>query len=157
LSQSEPARLPWRSDAAYLITGGLGEIALELAPWAVAQGARRLILLGRSPLPPRAEWTHLDPESRTGRRVQAIRALEAMGASVHYAAVDVSDEGQLYAFLDNYAAEGWPPIRGIIHAAAVIEDKLLPELDEASLERVLAAKARGAWLLHRYFDERNGR
>jgi myxalamid-type polyketide synthase MxaD len=152
-SQSQPTPAPWRTDAAYLVTGGLGEIALELAPRAVAQGARRLILLGRSPLPPRAEWTHLDPESRTGRRVQAIRALEAMGASVHYAAVDVSDEGQLYAFLDNYAAEGWPPIRGVIHAAAVIEDKLLPELDEASLERVLAAKARGAWLLHRYFDE----
>jgi myxalamid-type polyketide synthase MxaD len=150
----EPARLPWRSDAAYLITGGLGEIALELGPWAVAGGARRLILLGRTPLPPRAEWSQLDPESQAGRRVQAIRALETMGASVHTAAVDVSDEGQLYAFLDGYAAEGWPPIRGIIHAAAVIEGKLLPELDEASLQRVLGAKARGAWLLHRYFDER---
>jgi myxalamid-type polyketide synthase MxaD len=150
---AQPTPAPWRADAAYLITGGLGEVALELAPWAVAQGARRLILLGRSPLPPRADWSQLDPDSQTGRRVQAIRGLEAMGASVHYAAVDVSDEGQLYAFLDNYAAEGWPPIRGVIHAAAVIEDKLLPELDEASLERVLAVKARGAWLLHRYFDE----
>jgi myxalamid-type polyketide synthase MxaE and MxaD len=152
LSLSKPDS-PWRADAAYLITGGLGEIALELAPWAVAQGARRLILLGRSPLPPRADWSQLDPASQTGRRTQAIRALEAMGAAVHYAAVDVSDKSQLYEFLDNYAAEGWPPIRGIIHAAAVIEDKLLPELDEASLRRVLAAKAQGAWLLHRYFDE----
>ena len=148
---SAPA--PWRADAAYLVTGGLGEIARQLGAWAVAQGARRLILLGRTPLPPRTDWAELDPESQAGRRVQAIRALEALGASIHYAAVDVSDAGQLYDFLDNYAAEGWPPIRGVIHAAAVIEDRLLPELDEANLEQVLGAKAHGAWLLHRYFDE----
>jgi NAD(P)-dependent dehydrogenase (short-subunit alcohol dehydrogenase family) len=149
-----PPDSPWRADAAYLITGGLGEIALELAPWAVSQGARRLLLLGRSPLPPRADWPQLAPDSPAGRRTRAIRALEALGASVHYAAVDVSDKDQLYDFLDNYAAEGWPPIRGIIHAAAVLEDKLLPELDAASLRRVLGAKAQAAWLLHRYFDER---
>jgi myxalamid-type polyketide synthase MxaC len=76
-----------------------------------------------------------------------------MGASVHWAAVDVGDEEQLVTFLDRYAAEGRPPIRGVIHAAAVIEDRLWPELDAASLERVLRAKSWGAWLLHRYFDE----
>jgi myxalamid-type polyketide synthase MxaD len=144
---------PWRADAAYLVTGGFGEVALEVAPWAVAQGARRLVLLGRTPLPPRAEWTRLDPGSQTARRVRAIQKLEAMGAAVHWAAVDVSNEEQLYAFLDRYAAEGRPPIRGVIHAAAVIEDRLWPELDAASLERVLRAKSWGAWLLHRYFDE----
>jgi myxalamid-type polyketide synthase MxaD len=151
--EAQPAPTRWRTDAAYLITGGLGEVGLAVASWAIAQGARRLILLGRTPLPPRPDWAQLDPDSQGGRRVQAIRALEASGATVHYAAVDVSDKNQLYNFLDSYAAEGWPLIRGVIHAAAVIEDRLLPELDEANLRRVLGAKAQGAWLLHRYFDE----
>ncbi|NIN99982.1 MAG: KR domain-containing protein, partial [Anaerolineae bacterium] len=46
----------WRKDAAYLITGGLGGLGLELARWLVDKGARRLILMGRTALPPRVEW-----------------------------------------------------------------------------------------------------
>jgi phthiocerol/phenolphthiocerol synthesis type-I polyketide synthase C len=42
-----------------------------------------------------------------------------------------------------------PPLRGVLHAAAVLEDRRLADLDRASLERVLSAKARGAWHLHR--------
>ena len=46
----------WRPDAAYLITGGLGGIGLQVARWMAKQGARRLILMGRTQLPPRATW-----------------------------------------------------------------------------------------------------
>src|SRR4029077_6158606 len=46
--------LQWRTDASYLITGGLGDLGLKVARWMVEQGARRLILLGRSKLPPRS-------------------------------------------------------------------------------------------------------
>ena len=79
----------WRADASYLITGGLGSLGLRVARWMVDQGARRLILMARTPLPPRAEWTALDPGSAEGQKVAAIRALEGMGASVHLAPVDI--------------------------------------------------------------------
>jgi acyl carrier protein len=41
-----------------------------------------------------------------------------------------------------------PPLRGIVHAAMVIEDALLRDLDLSQLHRVLAPKIRGAWELH---------
>ena len=48
----EPETTAWRPDAAYLITGGLGDIGLQIARTLAAQGVRRLILMGRTSLPP---------------------------------------------------------------------------------------------------------
>ncbi len=141
----------WRSDASYLITGGLGGLGLEVARWMVRQGARRLILMGRTPLPERTEWNGLDPSTPAGKRIAAVRELEAMGASVHLAAVDVADESSLSRFLAEYERALWPPIRGVIHAAGVIDDRLALDLDEDSLAGVLRPKWQGAWNLHRAF------
>src|SRR5207248_2700529 len=84
----------WRTDAAYLVTGGFGGIALEVARWMARQGARRLILLGRHTLPPRAAWEAIDPQSAEGARVNAVLELEALGANVDIASVDVGAAGQ---------------------------------------------------------------
>jgi len=139
----------WRPDGSYLITGGLGELGLLVARWMVGQGARRLILLGRTRLPPRSSWRSVETGSRCAHQIAAIRELESLGASVHLAAVDVADEGQLSAFLDEFRAEGWPPVRGVVHAAGVLHDGLLSQLDTAALNAVLRPKMAGAWLLHR--------
>jgi myxalamid-type polyketide synthase MxaE and MxaD len=143
----------FRADGAYLLSGGFGDIAQAVARWMVGQGARRLILLGRTPLPPRSEWRRLPADSPAAGRARAILELEALGAAVHWAAVDVGDGPALSAFLDGYTAEGWPPIRGVVHSAAVVEDRLLLELDEPSLRRVAHAKAAGAYHLHRAFED----
>ena len=45
-----------RPDAAYLLTGGLGALGLLTADWLVDLGARRLVLAGRTGLPPRRDW-----------------------------------------------------------------------------------------------------
>ena len=144
-----PAPLPWRADGTYLITGGLGDLGLAVARWMAEQGARRLILMGRTPLPPRARWSEVADDSRQARRIAAVRELEALGVSVHLASVDVADEAQLAEFLSTFRSEGWPPIRGVVHAAGVIEDRTLQELDLAALHAVLRPKVLGGWLLHR--------
>lgn len=150
-----PAAAPsaWRSDAAYLITGGLGDIGLAVARRMAEQGARRLILLGRTPLPPRAEWSAASPETPTGRRIAAVRALESAGVAVHLAAVDLGDERRLAAFLQGYAAEGWPPIRGVVHAAGVLENKLAATMDRATFDAGLGPKLRGAQALDRLLPD----
>ncbi|KQU73853.1 MULTISPECIES: type I polyketide synthase [unclassified Rhizobacter] len=136
--------LPWRSDASCLVTGGLGGVGRHVAGWLAAQGVRHLVVLGRTPLPPREQWAASPTPA-----VQAVRELEALGASVDVAAVDVADEAALSAFLARHRAEGRPPIRSVIHAAGITDDRLLHELDCASLAAVLAPKLQGAWNLHR--------
>lgn len=140
--------LPVRSDGAYLITGGLGGLGLAVGHWLVSQGASRLILLGRTSLPPRSEWKQLEASNPVAARVAAIRDLESQGASVHYACVDVANQAELMVWLAGYEAEGWPPIRGVIHSAGVLRDQLLMQLEVASLETVQQPKVAGAWALH---------
>lgn len=150
---TQPAALRWRADGSYLITGGLGELGLSVARWMVEQGARRLILMGRTKLPPRALWNSAEPGSRLAHQITAIRELEAFGASVHLAAVDVGDEAQLRAYIDEYRAEGWPPIRGVVHAAGVLQDGLLAQLDASAMDAVLRPKMIGGWLLDRLLKD----
>jgi acyl transferase domain-containing protein/acyl carrier protein len=145
--------LRWRTDGSYLITGGLGDLGLKVARWMVSQGARRLILLGRTQLPPRSSWSSLEAGSHLARQVAAIRELEESGASVHLVSADVADEKQMSAFVDQFRAEGWPPIRGVVHAAGVLQDGLLLQLDAAAMTKVLRPKMAGGWLLHRLLGE----
>src|SRR5208282_5568373 len=152
-STTQEVPVSWRADGSYLITGGLGDLGLSVARWMVEQGARRLILMGRTKLPPRTRWNSAEAGSRLADQIAAIRELEGLGACVHLASVDVADEGQLGAFLNEFRAEGWPPIRGVIHAAGVLQDGLLLQLDAAALNSVLRPKMMGGWLLHRLLED----
>jgi acyl transferase domain-containing protein/acyl carrier protein len=143
----------WRTDCSYLISGGLGDLGILVARWMVEQGARRLILMGRTRIPPRANWGSMEAGSRLARRITAIRELESLGACVHLASVDVADEVELSGFLDDFRAQGWPPIRGVVHAAGVLQDRLLAQLDAAALNAVLRPKVMGGWLLHRLLHD----
>jgi natural product biosynthesis luciferase-like monooxygenase protein len=152
-----PRRLPpaIHHDGAYLITGGLEGIGLEVAGWLVGQGARHLILLGRTALPPRAHWPDL-AGGPIAARVQAIRGLEERGAIVHHAAIDVADERRLAGWLQAYRGAGNPPIRGVFHAAGVWRDRQgrvlfqpLARTTADAFRQMLPPKLSGAWLLQR--------
>ncbi len=136
-----------RTDGAYLVTGGLGGLGLLVARWLVERGAHRLVLMARTPLPPRAAWSRAHG-AQTGT-IAAVRQLESLGASVEIAPVDVGDAAQLTAWLSRYREEAWPPLRGVVHAAGVMQHQALRELDEAGLDAALRAKVQGAVLLDR--------
>nr|WRX36518.1 hypothetical protein [Cystobacterineae bacterium] len=121
----------------YLVTGGLGPLGLYVAQWLVDRGARHLVLTGRRGL-------------ETPGAAEAIAKLEAQGVRVVVAAVDVADAEAMTTLVN--AAE--PPLRGVVHAAGLIEDKLLAHQDDSQLARVLRPKVDGAWLLHTLTRER---
>ncbi|MEM9553545.1 MAG: type I polyketide synthase [Acidobacteriota bacterium] len=121
-------------DATYLITGGLGGLGLATARWWVEQGARHLALVGRRGCHDRAQE-------------QAIAELEGAGCSVLVVAADVADREALRSALDTVRRE-LPPLRGVFHAAGVLDDGLLPDQDLQRFRTVLRPKVSGAWNLH---------
>jgi myxalamid-type polyketide synthase MxaE and MxaD len=143
----------FRTDATVLLTGGLGGVGAAVARGLVQMGARRLLLLGRMPLPPRREWQHVAAGTAAARAVTLIQALEAQGANVHHAAVDVADRQALARCLAEFSAERWPPVRSVVHAAGVTDDRLLSDLNAQSLAQVLHGKVQGAWNLHQLLPE----
>ncbi|RTR05127.1 type I polyketide synthase [Halomonas nitroreducens] len=125
-----PPALRLREDASYLVTGGLGGFGLHTAEWLAERGARHLILVGR-----RGAGS---PEAREG-----LARLHARGVNVEAAACDVTDRDALAALLAR-CRDALPPLRGVVHAAAVIEDALIRNLEDECLARVLAPKVEGA-------------
>lgn len=116
-----------------LITGGLGSLGLQVAQWLAGRGTKNLVLVGR--------------RSPTAAAQQVIAGLEAQGVNVTVAPVDVADEAQLSKLLTKIRHE-LPPLRGLVHAAGVLDDGLLLQLDWSRFNRVLAPKVKGAWNLH---------
>jgi NADPH:quinone reductase-like Zn-dependent oxidoreductase/acyl carrier protein len=125
-----------KPDATYLITGGLGGFGLEIAKWMVREGARNLALVGRS-------------GAKTEYAKNTVKELESQGVSVNLIRADIGKEEDVVSMLRNIA-QSMPVLRGVMHAAAVLDDALLANLDEARLRKVAAPKARGAWLLHKH-------
>src|SRR6185312_7284084 len=74
---SRPEPVPVRTNATYLITGGLGGVGLVIARWLAGRGARHLILAGRSLLPDRQEWDGIARGTIEATRIAAIRDLES--------------------------------------------------------------------------------
>jgi len=118
----------------YLVAGGAGGFGLEVAKWLAENGARHLALLSRSgPGEPGA--------------AEAIARLESDGVRVADLRVDVADGGALREAVRGLECE-MPPAGGVVHAAMVLEDRFVPELDEESFHRALDPKMLGAWNLH---------
>ncbi|AVI62959.1 type I polyketide synthase [Halomonas sp. GFAJ-1] len=116
--------------ASYLITGGLGGFGLKTAQWLVSKGARQLILVSRS-----------GPASEEAQA--AISEFEAQGVTVLATACDITDRDALAKVLAR-AQHELAPLRGIVHAATVIDDGLIRNLDAARIQKVLAPKIEGA-------------
>ena len=97
----QPVREPLRCrpDAAYLITGGMGALGLLMAAWLADRGARRLVLAGRTPLPPRRDWDSDTNDTDVRHKIAAIRALEMRGVSVDAVALDVGSRDAVQALL----------------------------------------------------------
>ncbi|MEU2059732.1 type I polyketide synthase [Streptomyces sp. NPDC013455] len=124
----------FRADGGYLITGGLGDLGLSLAEHLAGRGATALALLGRS-----------EPGQDAAARIEALRAA---GTTVCVQRADVSDAAALERALDRVRAE-LPPLRGVFHAAGLLDDGVVENLSAEQVERVLAPKADGARHLDR--------
>jgi NADPH:quinone reductase-like Zn-dependent oxidoreductase/acyl carrier protein len=118
-------------EAWYLVSGGTAGFGLATAKRLHERGARHLLLI-----------------SRSGRMDDAARAAFVdAGTELWTPAADI---GNAAAMAEIFAAlrQSGRPLRGVIHAAAVIEDALAERLDAEQIERVLHPKIAGAWQLH---------
>lgn len=135
------AAMPVRRDASYVISGGLGGFGLATARHLAAQGAGALILLSRS-----------GAGEKRALQLEELALLGLPGGErrqVIAVAQDVSDSIALRDALDT-ALAGLPPLAGVVHAAAVLDDATIQKMNPAQLERVLRPKVGGAFALHEY-------
>ena len=129
----EQARV-FRRDGAYLITGGLGGLGLFLASKMAAAGCGRIVLTSRSQPNPEAQ--------------QAIERIRSTGADIQVECGDIAEPETADRVVTAATATGLP-VRGVLHAAAVVEDATLTNITDELIDRDWAPKVYGAWQLHR--------
>ncbi|WP_203794906.1 beta-ketoacyl reductase, partial [Actinoplanes derwentensis] len=116
------AGVAWQPAGTVLITGGTGGLGAEVARWAAAHGAQRLVLV-----------------SRRGAGAPGVAELLAELPTAEVHACDLADRSEVAALL---AAVG--PVDAVVHAAGVSEDMALVDIDAEHLDRVVRGKVDGA-------------
>ena len=129
-----------RMDATYLVTGGTSGYGLEIARWLASEGAGALVLVSRR--------GNLAPGI-----AEALPELESWGSRVEVISADLTQPPDLERVLDHLRSAE-KPVRGIFHAAMVLEDGFIANLTRDSFLRVWAPKAETALELHRWSLDR---
>ncbi|MCV7409094.1 polyketide synthase [Mycobacterium florentinum] len=119
-----------RSGASYIITGGLGGLGLVFARWLADGGAGRIVLNGRS-----------EPSDEQ----RAVLAELERKTEIAVVLGDLAVDGVAEKLV---AAAGESTLRGVLHAAAVLDDSLVFSMTKDSMERVWAPKVIGALRMH---------
>ena len=134
VEKPEGAALQLSDAATYLVTGGLSGFGATTAEWLAAKGARHLVVLSRR-----------GATSEEGRAL--VERLTSAGVDIRAYACDVTDAAALGDVFAEIQAQ-MPPLRGVVHAAMVIADDLIRNMDEARVAAVFAPKIKGALNLH---------
>ncbi|MBF0117311.1 MAG: SDR family NAD(P)-dependent oxidoreductase [Desulfobacterales bacterium] len=129
----ENSLISFKSDASYLITGGMGGLGLEVAKWMAQKGAGFLVLAGRN-----------SPSDDVKRKIADI---EKSGAKVVTICADISNKKDVSNILDKIKTS-LPKLKGIIHAAGITQDRFILEQTAEKFEKVMSPKIKGAWNLH---------
>jgi myxalamid-type polyketide synthase MxaE and MxaD len=131
--------LTFEENATYMITGGTGGIGFFFAKWLIAKGAKNIILISRS----------------GGSEVvqDKIKSLNQEGANVQIAKADITNLNTLTKITAKIPSK--EPLKGIFHAAAIIDDSAIINLDTDKFYKVLQAKVMGTWNLHELTKDLN--
>jgi len=143
-TETEQTRL--RPQGVYLITGGLGGIGLTLAKYLAQAVQAKLILIGRSELPPRNEWDeYLENralEDATRYKMEQVKALEELGSKVLVLQADVSDPQQMQEAMTQ-SRQQFGDLHGVIHAAGVAGGGIIQLKSPDQASDVFASKVQG--------------
>ncbi|SEQ54863.1 polyketide synthase 5 [Mycobacterium sp. 88mf] len=123
----------FRPDGAYIVTGGLGGLGLFIAEKMAASGCGRIVLSSRT--------------QPSARALEILERIRATGVDVLVECGDIAESGTAERLVAVATADGLA-VRGVLHAAGVIEDAALTNITDELIERDWAPKVYGAWNLH---------
>ncbi|MCA3611600.1 MAG: SDR family NAD(P)-dependent oxidoreductase [Methylobacterium sp.] len=121
---------PAMREGSYLVVGGTSGLGLATARWLARRGAKAITLASRR-----------GAVEDGGAAI--VDAMRAHGITVDIAALDVNDPAAVEALITRMARD-FGPVRGIVHAAVLLEDGMISGLQPDRLRAVLSTKLKGA-------------
>jgi len=131
LPQPKPSGKPaFDKNGTYLVTGGTTGFGLQTAKWLVEHGAGALVLASRR-------------GAVEDKALDFLAEARDSGVQVLAEPCDVTDPQALETLLERVRSS-MPPLRGVFHAAMVLNDSLIVNSDSTQIESVLLPKIAGA-------------
>lgn len=131
--QSLEARITLDQEGTYMVTGGLGGLGLLIVDWLVECQVQNLVLVSRRD-PSESKRSRLEALARKGVNVVVVRA-------------DVSDYQAMESAIRSIQ-QSHPPLKGIVHAAGVIDDGVIEGQSWQKFVNAMKSKVQGSWNLH---------
>ncbi len=128
----ERTSLKFAQDGHHVVIGGLGGFGLEVCRWLADHGARRITLTSRSAVV-------------SDQHKALFEALADKGVTVSVRSCDVTDRAAVHSLLTELRQSA--SIKSIVHAAMVLDDGIIQQLDAKRFRKVLEPKIQGASLL----------
>ncbi|MGL5880709.1 MAG: AMP-binding protein, partial [Xenococcaceae cyanobacterium] len=155
LPQETKQEMPFKRGGMYLLSGGLGEIGIEIAKYLLQHYQARLLLVGRTALPPKHTWEeYLQREDAVSRRIKAYRELEEFEGEIAYEVVDICDLTKLNTIVDRASSNWNCELDGVVHLARVTQEYLLTEETAETMTKMLRPKVLGTWVLHQLIKDK---
>ncbi len=134
----ERTQWQFKSDASYVIVGGLGGLGRAISRWMVDKGVRNLVLLSRS-------------GTTSPAAAKLVSELRERGVTVAVPKCDAASAASLSATLEDCAA--MPPIKGCINAAMALQDALFENMTYSQWQETINSKVQTSWNLHRLLPD----
>ena len=145
-----------REKGVYLIAGGMGGLGFVLAEYLAQTVKAKLILTGRSPIPPREEWEEFlqkhDDNHQISAKIRKVQKLEELGAEVLAISADISDRKQIEAAITT-SEKQFGSINGVIHAAGDYSWATILQKTTEEVEKTFAPKIGGTLNLDHIFKD----
>ncbi|MEH2172001.1 SDR family NAD(P)-dependent oxidoreductase [Nostoc sp.] len=161
---SPTQELPIKPGQTYLVTGGLGGIGTSVCQYLLKQFGVRLLIVGRTNLPPEIEWSqYIDQNTAIAKRLKNYRSLIATGGDLLYKPVDICDLTCLQQAVTEAELRWNQPLAGIIHLAGegdlkhhwtVMENHWIAVATLESFHTMLRPKVQGTWTLFQLIQNR---
>jgi len=126
-----PRAIDLSGNSTVLVTGGMGGFGFACAERLAQLGIRHLVLAGRG-----ESGNENDPR---------LALLRATGATVSFIRCDVTDADDVARMIARIR-DTMPPLRGVLHAAMVLDDAPVAQLTADRLDKVQRARPEMAWL-----------
>ncbi|EPR11938.1 hybrid non-ribosomal peptide synthetase/type I polyketide synthase [Ruminiclostridium papyrosolvens] len=149
--------VPWRlrENGVYVITGGLGGIGLAISEYLAGAVRARLVLIGRTEIPPRENWddyiNSTEKDSKLAYKIMKIKELEELGTEVLPINADVSDNYRMSKAM-SVIHERFGEVNGVIHSAGLPDGGLIQLRNRETTDSIMSSKIQGTLEINKFIE-----